>query len=137
MPAQRIPRYRLLFETLIKQYPDTEENKTVREKVQKVLSKVSELAEKCNKFAGNFEEFSDMTEIYERLGNDPRLKRKAIRQFYKMDSFIKVNHHATQETIILILFNDLLLLATNAPDKENPNKLLYQNSFDLSIYIIY
>lgn len=135
MPTQKVPRYSLLFSELKKQFENNEENKAILEKIDKVINNIKEISEVFNKYAGNVFECSPLSEIYERLGNDPRLKRKAIRQLIDVDEFIKVTHHSTVERITLILFNDLLLLATKTPDKENPDKLQYQNSFDLSIYI--
>lgn len=135
MPAQRIPRYRLLFETLLKQYPDTNDNKEKRKKILNILDIVSALADKCNKYAGNFEEFSDITKIYERISFDARLKPRAIRRYVNEGSFRKVvRHSSTTEPVNLILFNDVLLIAAKISDKESPDKLAYQYSFDLSIF---
>jgi hypothetical protein len=109
IPAQRIPRYRLLLTELVKTFPESDENYN---RVRKAVEDVSKIADYCNEKRREFENAARMIEIIREL---------------KLEDFIVPNRHFIHEEIAtdlhvlrgdkpvrcdLYIFNDVMLITT-------------------------
>merc|ERR1712137_1321157 len=105
VPVQRIPRYRLLFEQLLKLTPKTHPD---CEKLNETLEKVNEIAT----FVNNYQDESrKLREIHERIENCAIPIIKPGRKFVHEGIMKKTSSRATQERM-LFLFSDVLIYCT-------------------------
>lgn len=78
MPVQRIPRYELLIDTLIKR---TSEDLAFKNKLVEIQHEFKLLANKCNEKIADYEDHAMIYKIYRMFREDKRLidvKRKFI-----------------------------------------------------------
>ena len=105
MPVQRIPRYKLLLEEIIKQKPDDDSDQA---ELQEALRKVKSQAEECNEATRRRENIMKLREIQSRFKGlelaDPA--RRFIREgkLYRVRSRMEQPAHCT-----FYLFDDALM----------------------------
>eukprot|EP00029_Vermamoeba_vermiformis_P006789 TRINITY_DN2759_c0_g1_i1.p1 TRINITY_DN2759_c0_g1~~TRINITY_DN2759_c0_g1_i1.p1 ORF type:complete len:975 (+),score=129.66 TRINITY_DN2759_c0_g1_i1:108-3032(+) len=105
MPVQRIPRYRLLLEELIKQTPASNMDYA---NIKEALQAIVEVADEVNKDIEEHERMNKIVAIENRLSNPPDNLVAPHRKFIREASFTRIEKHRKKE-ITFFLFNDVLV----------------------------
>jgi FYVE/RhoGEF/PH domain-containing protein 5/6 len=107
MPVQRIPRYRLLLEELIKQTPPSNMD---YQNIKEALQAIVEVADEVNKDIEEHERMNKIVAIENRLSNPPDNLVAPHRKFIREASFTRIEKHRKKE-VAFFLFNDILVFA--------------------------
>ncbi|CAG8492450.1 9032_t:CDS:2, partial [Dentiscutata heterogama] len=133
LPIQRIPRYKLLLEALLKH---TDESHPDFIDLQKCVRQINIIADEVNEKMRDAENQQKVLEIQVKVENIPDIINPARRfihsgELYKVKPLFKSTKPyfaSTQETRMHFLFNDLLLFCSN----PQGGKLVYKGQLDLN-----
>ena len=104
-PAQRIPRYRMLLENLLKYMPETETEK--RKHLAKALDAVRTAADHCDQHIAKTMEYAKANALQQRFLEKIPVNLK--RQLLLEEKMYKKNRKGFLQSRIFILFTDCLL----------------------------
>ncbi|KAF0527764.1 Dbl-likey domain-containing protein [Gigaspora margarita] len=133
LPIQRIPRYKLLLEALLKH---TDESHPDFIDLQKCVRQINIIADEVNEKMRDAENQQKVLEIQIKVENIPDIINPARRFIYSGELYkvkplftsTKPYFASTQETRTHFLFNDLLLFCSN----PQGGKLIYKGQLDLN-----
>ena len=109
MPIQRIPRYRLLLEEIIKKTP---EDIACFMNLKKALEEIKNVANIVNQSMKDGESRAKVLAIQSRIGNNRTLVA-AARTFVMEGPLMEVDRKKPSEDLYWFLFNDLLIGTTH------------------------
>ena len=109
-PVQRIPRYKMLLEELLKFMPGTETLK--RENLQLALTSVSISATHCNNRIAEAVKIQEANELQERFQG--KVPSDLSRRLLLEETMCKKNRRGNLQDRVFILFTDCLLYCKSA-----------------------
>ena len=111
-PVQRIPRYKMLLEELLKHMPDNKETQTKRANLEMALKAVSESAMHCNEHIAKAVKSAEAHALQERFqGKVPvNLDRRLLLE----ERMYKKNRRGALQERVFVLFTDCLLYCKSA-----------------------
>jgi hypothetical protein len=110
-PVQRIPRYRMLVEELLKQMKKEglDEKDAKFRSVKKSVALVSDAADHCNASIHQLERSMELVALYKRFGGqEKKLPPSAERRIIKELVLHKVSRRGSAKANVFVLFNDFL-----------------------------
>jgi hypothetical protein len=108
MPIQRLPRYCLLMKEIIKSIPS---NDPISKMLQEAHDSIESTTDFLNFMIKEREERETLIEM-ERCFTTPTMLLKKNRKFLQSSTLVKFNRRLKKQKTIFILFNDLLLYAS-------------------------